>query len=109
MMEHNNAHAVVSQGEEMKSSGESKTGDIPDVSSVSDSKSMKKSVTGSDDMEEDETKYNRMMTKRTLCKIYLKEKKVNAISSMIKAGSDNDNNISYLLSLPPLFKVDLLF
>uniref|UniRef100_A0A0N4TT47 Fanconi anemia, complementation group D2 n=1 Tax=Brugia pahangi TaxID=6280 RepID=A0A0N4TT47_BRUPA len=38
------------------SSGESKTGDIPDVSSVSDSKSMKKSVTGSDDMEEDETK-----------------------------------------------------
>uniref|UniRef100_A0AAF5RVQ7 Uncharacterized protein n=1 Tax=Wuchereria bancrofti TaxID=6293 RepID=A0AAF5RVQ7_WUCBA len=53
LMKNINAHTVISQ---IKSSAESKTGDIPEVSSVSDSKSMEKSVTGNDDMEENETK-----------------------------------------------------
>ncbi|EJW74775.1 hypothetical protein WUBG_14318 [Wuchereria bancrofti] len=63
-MKNINAHTVISQIKSLLelliklncSSAESKTGDIPEVSSVSDSKSMEKSVTGNDDMEENETK-----------------------------------------------------
>ncbi|VDM12314.1 unnamed protein product [Wuchereria bancrofti] len=67
-MKNINAHTVISQIKRIYcsllelliklncSSAESKTGDIPEVSSVSDSKSMEKSVTGNDDMEENETK-----------------------------------------------------